>query len=934
MKKLYFLIICVLSIAFRLDAQVVTSDPSPLQEDSENVVIYFHADQGNKGLIGQPASAEIYAHTGVTVIGNDGKAADWQYVQAEWNQNLPKCKLKYVAENLWKLEIGNIRSYYGVPANVKITKLDFVFRNANGSAEGKTESKGDIFVDVLDKGFQIALSASQPQGVVNGATGAVTFTLTSTIPASLAITVNDIELKTASNATTLTATYTFPAVGDYIVTASASNGPNGEIKYETLSYCYAANSKPADTSTPPTMGATRNSDGSITFCLAAPKKSSAMVVGSWDGYRYTNSQVMNYIDAQIDGATFRYFTLTLPREVVKTDLPITYFYLIDGSIQVGDPYARLVLDPYNDKYISPEVFPNLPEYPANKLSGVPLAYFSDNMDAYSWKTTSFKAPDKTDLIIYELLFRDFTGTEGKADGNGTVRGAIEKIPYLKSLGINAVELLPINEFNGNISWGYNPNFYFAVDKAYGTPQDYKEFIDKCHAEGIAVILDVVFNQSDGLHPWYMMYNPGENPFYNLEAPHAYSVLNDWNQDYPLVDQQWKDMLQYWLKEYKVDGFRFDLVKGLGNNDSYANPGDAATNAYNVSRINRMKRLHAYMSEVNPDAYFINENLAGAAEENKMAEDGELNWANVNNAGCQFAMGYSTDSNLNRMWAKDDSRTLGSTVSYLESHDEQRLAYKQNQWAITGVKGNAEASCQRLGSAAAQMILVPGSHMIWQFSEMGNAENTKNSNGGNNTDPKVVNWALLNEPNHMGLFESYQSLIHLRLNNPELFLSEQSMDFAIACDVSNWANGRTIIARNGDKELYCAINPNTTGSLTVKFPTFLKADNAAYSIYSQSYGCEGSFSATDATITVPANCYVVVASNNVTEVEEISLDNTQYRVIAGNGTISVFNAESPVEIYDLSGRLILKENASSFTISVPAGLYIIRSGAHSDKYMVK
>ncbi len=69
----------------------------------------------------------------------------------------------------------------------------------------------------------------------------------------------------------------------------------------------------------------------------------------------------------------------------------------------------------------------------------------------------------------------------------------------------------------------------------------------------------------------------------------------------------------------------------------------------------------------------------------MAEDGELNWANINNAGCQFAMGYSSESNLNRMWAIQDKRTAGSTVSYLESHDEQRLAYKQQQYGVTGVK---------------------------------------------------------------------------------------------------------------------------------------------------------------------------------------------------------------------------------------------------------
>lgn len=439
MKKLFTLITGLLLFTIlSTNAQIVTSTPSPLQEDSENVVIYFHADQGNKGLIDQPASSAIYAHTGVTVIGTDGKVADWQHVVADWNTNLPKCKLEYVSPNLWKLNIGNIRSYYGVPATEKITKLDFVFRSADGKKEGKTESWGDIFIDVADKGFQIALSASQPEGIVNGSTGAVTFTMTSTLPASLAITVNDTELKTASGATTLSASYTFPAEGDYIVTASASTGPGGEIKYQTLSYCYAKNSTQATTSTVPPMGATRNADGSMTFCIAAPQKSSAMVVGSWNGYKYSNSQVMSYIDAKQDGSTFRYFTITLPQEVVKKNLPLTYFYLIDASAKVGDPYARLVLDPWNDKYISPEVFQNLPEYPADKLSGVPVAYFKDGMDAYTWKNTNFNPPAKTDLIIYELLIRDFTGTEGKADANGTVRGAIDKIPYLKSLGINAV----------------------------------------------------------------------------------------------------------------------------------------------------------------------------------------------------------------------------------------------------------------------------------------------------------------------------------------------------------------------------------------------------------------------------------------------------------------------------------------------------------------
>lgn len=934
MLKIYLLAaVALLAGALGMNAQVVTTEPSPLQEDSQNVVVYFHADQGNMGLKDQPASTALYAHTGVSTIDGNGKVSDWQYVPATWNTNLPKCKLEYVSANLWKLNIGDIRTFYGVPADIRISKLCFVFRNANGTKEGKGTGNTDILVPVSDKGFQIAFTSSATDQVITATTCDVTFTLSSTKEANLSIAVNGTTVKNASSVKTLTAEYTFPGVGDYTVTATADDG--SQTKTETISLCWAGASRPLPSAAAPAMGATRNADGSVTFCIAAPQKQNVMVIGSWNGYKASGTQVMNYIDEVIDGIPFRFFTVTLPENQIPRNTQVMYYYLVDNSIKVGDPYARLTLDPYNDKYISADVYPDLPEYPIDKLSGTPLAVFADNINDYEWQTKSFTAPDKTDLIIYELLVRDFTGTEGKALGDGTIRRAIEKIPYLKSLGVNAIELLPINEFNGNISWGYNPNFYFAIDKAYGTPQDYKEFIDKCHSEGIAVILDMVFNQSDGMHPWYMMYTPGSNPFYNVNAPHAYSVLNDWNQGYPLVERQWKDVVQYWLEEYKVDGFRFDLVKGLGNNDSYANSGESATNAFNQSRVDRMKRIHEYMKEVNPEAYFINENLADAKEENMMAEDGELNWANINNAGCQFAMGYSSESNLNRMWAIQDKRTAGSTVSYLESHDEQRLAYKQQQYGVTGVKGNKTASCQRLGAAAAQMILVPGSHMIWQFSEMGNSQNTKNANGSNNTDPKIVNWTLLDNPENKGLFESYQQLISLRLGNNDLFPSSASgIDFSIQCNISNWTNGRLITARNDNKELYCAINPNTSGTLDISVP-FRTADNSAYEIYSQSHGCEASFNATTGKITVPANCYVVVASKTVSEVKEITPDSGYEAYVTGlAGKIIVTGATSPVRVYDINARLIAESEKTDFSVSAPSGIYIVKTGTKAVKVFVK
>lgn len=925
MRKTYLLLMmCLLGLAAGLRAQV-TTEPTPLQEDSQNVVIYFHADEGNKGLMGCPPTTAIYAHTGVQVVDGDGHTTDWKYAPS-WESNNEKFQLQYVSENLWMLNIGDIRTFYGVAEDETVTKLCFVFRNADGSKEGKGEGNTDIFVDVLDSGFQLAFRQSRLSAIVDETTPEVKFTATTTVEADIKITINGTAIAEASNVTKLVASYQFTAVGNYEVKAIATSG--SKTLERSIPIVYARPSEAAADQSLPRMGITKNSDGTYTFCLAAPEKENAMVVGSWNGYVPNNDYVMDYVDVTDQGAVFRYFKITLPSSLTGTEFG--YYYMVDNKKAVGDPYAHLILDPYNDKYISEEVYPDMPAYPLNLVpTNTFVAWYGDKLLDYKWTNTNFRGAAKDNLVIYELLFRDFTGTEGMARGNGTVRQAIEKLPYLKDLGINAIEVLPINEFNGNNSWGYNPNFYFAIDKAYGTPQDYKEFIDKCHEMGIAVIIDVVFNQSDGNHPWYQLYPIASNPFYNRQAPHAYSVLNDWNQGYPLVQKQWEDMLQFWLSEYKVDGFRFDLVKGLGNNDSYANPNDSGTNAYNASRVARMKALHNAMRVVNPDAYFINENLAGAQEENEMAADGELNWANVNEGGCQFAMGYTSGSNLARMWAPKDGRTAGSTVAYLESHDEQRLAYKQDQWGVAGVKGNHKVSMQRCGSAAAQMILVPGSHMIWQFSEMGNAQSTKDNNGGNNTSPKIVNWNLLNDPDNAGLVANYREMIRIRLANPELFAEGSDYELAF----SSWKQ-RTAYTSVGNKELCLVVNPSVSDAVTVENVKFKKNSNSAYHIASCSFDSEPTFDAAAKTITVPANCYAVITTTDITGIDDVVFEATEStRIFGTQGGIRVVNNDGGVEIYSLDGVRVATAEGDA-TVSVAPGTYVVRAGGSTAKVIVK
>lgn len=910
------LLVTLLTLLFTLGLHAqVTSDPTPLQEDSKGVVIFFHADEGNKGLAGQPASAQIYAHTGVITSKSNG-GSDWKYAPT-WGENTPKYKLEYVSENLWRLYIGDIRKYYGVTdPEETIKQLTFVFRNADCSKEGKAEGNKDIFLNVYQSGLQVSLESSLSGKLISPSNTHVTFTMGATEDAELTITVNGEKIASAASAKELKAEYNFTNYGSYTVRAEARNSV-GLTASETLELGYLAPSAQGNyPGGSPVMGTKRNADGTVTFCLAAPQKSSVFLVGSWNDYAISSDQVMKYQD--VNG--FRYFWTTVSG--LAADKMYPYYYVVDYDINVGDPYAKLVLDPWNDKYIPASVYPGLPAFPVGKVPEVSLAVYQENINDFDWKYADFKPAANQDLMIYELLFRDFTGTEGKADGNGTVRQACGHLDYLQGLGVNAIELLPINEFNGNISWGYNPNFYFAPDKAYGTPEDYKTFIDACHSRGMAVILDVVFNQTDWQHPWYQMYEVGKNPFYNASAPHAYSVLNDWNQGYPLVQTQFKDMLRYWLEEYKVDGFRFDLVKGLGDNDSYANSGDAATNAYNASRVKRMHELQLAAKEVNPNVIIINENLAGEKEENEMAAYGQLNWSNWNNGGCQYAMGYQSESSLSGMYAPFASRTWGSTVSYLESHDEQRLAYKQSQWGVYAVKNDPAVAMRRLGSAAAQMIMAPGAHMIWQFSELGDGQNAKDDNGGNNTDPKIVVWNYLNDANRMGLRNSYKELLWLRRNNSDLFA--ESATFSSTCGENDWTNGRSLISRSGDKELFTLINPNLSGDLTFNV-NFAKKDNSAYEIFSKSYESQPSFSATAGTVTVPAGGYVVVGSKNIVSVEGISASDASLSVWGEEGVLKFTGAVAPVYVFTTDGRQAAVSAQSDDVLSLAGSIYIVGSG---------
>lgn len=928
MRKIFLMMLAVVAIAvLRPAAQIVTSSPLILQQSSSDIVLTFHSDSPlcNQVFANAPQSEEIYAHIGL-ITSKSTSGSDWKYTIFPWpssgnaqEANTDKNHLKYISPNTYTLSIGTIAGYFGITdPSETVKQIALVFRTADGRKECKTATGGDIYVDVMPEGFQMQFNCSSPKRVISQPT-AMTFTVNTTSAGKLEILMNGTPVASAANASTLSKEINFTEKGEYSIEARATQGD--VTRSESFDIAFPGQSQaetyPGGT---PRMGAVKNTDGTVTFCLAAPGKTSVMLVPSWDDYKFLGKNMMKYQDYQGN----RYFWITVDGLADNEWYP--YYFVVDDTYKVADPYAHLILDCYNDRYLSKTIWPDRPQYPYEKFSDVMLGVYRGDIDEYEF--SDFTIPDHDNLVIYELLFRDFTGNEGVASANGTVRKAIEKIPYLKDLGVNAVELMPIMEFNGNNSWGYNTNFYLAPDKAYGSPTDYKDFIEECHKAGIAVILDIVFNQSDGLHPWYQMYDINANPFYNKVAPHDYSVLNDWNQGNALVQQQWTDALVYWLEKYNVDGFRFDLVKGLGDNDSYS----SGTEAYNASRVNRMKRLHGVIKSVKPDGIHINEDLAGSKEEIELGEDGQLQWANINDASCQYAMGWDNGAmGMNQFFSRNQgNRPWGSTVSYAESHDEQRMGYKVDTWGVTPqVKGDKAVTMKRLASVGVQMLLTPGPKMIWQFGELGNQQNTKNKDNGNNTDPKIVHWKYLEDADRLHVLRAYTRMNLLRASNPELFARDAT--FEAKGLTSRFDKQRTMRLATADKEIIAFINPSYSASMDITVtPSVMNTSNAKLIYATPGFTPAVKAAGAELSVTVPANSFAVFATDKVSGIgNNIIADGNgnDCTVIGGTGEIIVTGDYDNIAVYNIAGRL-------QPSLHVPAGLYIVIVDGQATKVAVR
>ena len=728
MKKFYFLL-----VLFGLFANgQITTTPNPVIAANPATITF---DKTGTGLAAY--TGIIYAYIGVTVNG-----VRFQNIKGSPVFTSPlHPQMTQVTASTYSLSITpDLFTYFGVPTNSSITEICIVFRSADAASQTI-----DYFVPV----------------------GAFQYNLTSPVLNSSSIIASGTNVLVTATNTNGAANYNLLANGVSIDTQTTSNysftdnnvtvNKNYELRITqtttTFSAKFAVIINPGSLSEALQAGLV---DGinynatdptKATLVLNAPTKSFIYVAGSFNNWQPNATYAMKRDTAS--GATRYWLELTglTPGQIYAYQYWVCdVVNLPAGSpaiVKTADPFSKLVLSPFDDpEIITLGVFPNLPAYatiaPGQEREVTVLQTGSNSLFNYTWSTatTNFVKPKKKDLTIYEVLVRDF-------DSNRSYQDLINKIDYFKNLKINAIQLMPVMEFEGNLSWGYNTVYHMALDKRYGPPAKLKQFIDLCHQNGIAVILDVALNHVFGRSPLERMWmldpdNDGwantntagerttsENPYINLTPKHAYNVgsdINHFRESGPggnLANTYTIETIKTWIQDYKIDGFRWDLTKGFTQNCTASDEG--CTNGYQADRVAKLKYYADKQWEIDPNFFVIFEHLGtggSATEETEWANylrsgdtKGIMQWRKMTDPYADLLKGNFAD--LTGVADVITNRFIG----YAESHDEERVTYKAFVEAGQ-TQGNITKIHQRLPALGALHLLVPGPKMIWHFGELG------------------------------------------------------------------------------------------------------------------------------------------------------------------------------------------------------------------------
>ena len=759
---------------------LISTDPAFVTEAmTEDITVILNV----AGTAAEGFKGDLYAHTGV-LTDKSTSNGDWKYVLSDWGENIAECKLVNKGDNIWHYTIkGGVHAWYGVPETETVTHIAFVFRSADCSIEVK-DNGADIFVELAKEGLSVKF-LSPAHGAILQVGQEYKVQVQQQAATNVKLYKNDVAVAETGGAT-LSYTYKPTEAEDVVFKAVATDGK--ESVEESIKVAVLGETETATRPSGIKNGVTVNGN-EATFVLYAPGKQSVVLLGDFNDYAPTNKYMMKK-----DG---NYFWTTVSG--LEEGVEYGYQYLVDGTTKIGDPYATKILDPWNDKWIDASVYPNLKAYPAEYTSDI-VSVFELNPVEFTWTATSYERPAENSLAIYELLVRDFTE-------EGSINAVTAKLDYLETLGVNAIELMPIQEFDGNDSWGYNPCFFFAADKAYGTEEAYKTFIDECHKRDIAVIIDVVFNHATGQHPYAKMWWDGganktasNNPFFNVDAPHNWSVFHDFNHTYSETVAYIDDVLEYWMEEYNVDGFRFDLTKGF-----VQNPGNYDASGYSAQRIGILKHYAQTIRAVDEDAYIIFEHFCDQSEETELYNSvGALCWNNNQRGGYkESVLGFTGGGKSNFSDFKK------GRINNIETHDEERIAYDAIKYAQTWAKP-WDVLTKRLQAVYAFHFLTPYPKMMWQFGELGYDVSIE-ENG--RTGRKPVRWNYLEDASRKALYDAMSKIVSWRTDNEEYYGQDNVTVHTWNVNDSHMS-GKTLVM---DRVIVVANFTNAQASTTVNVP---------------------------------------------------------------------------------------------------------------------
>jgi glycosidase len=751
----------VLSILFSLalivpamlSSQIVTTVPALPTADAP-VTVFFNAT----GTPLEGYTGDVYAHTGVTV-----GDSTWKHVIADWNVNIPKAVLENLGNNLHKLEISpSIREFYEAGAEENITEMDFVFR----SADGNTQTTPDIFIEVFEVGLNVTIITPDINPYFVDPNEQIQVEAEATFAQSISLYVDDVLISTESgNVISGNITASSEIDTKHWIKVVAGDGVSQVM--DSIYYYVRGSVSVEELPAGLQDGINYIDNNTVSLVLLAPHKTSVYVFGDFSDWQVSPELQMKRTNQNPNDSDNRYWVTI---SGLTSGEEYGFQYLIDEELVVADPYSEKVLDPWNDPGITSETYPNLKPYPVGKTDDI-VSVFQINEPEYDWQVENFEPPAKEDLIVYELLIRDFVASHN-------YQTLIDTIAYFKRLGINAIELMPVNEFEGNESWGYNPSFFFAPDKYYGTKNKLKEFIDVCHQNEIAVILDVVYNHAFGSCPLTKMYfDPdagtygqptAENPWLNQTPRHPFNVGYDFNHESLDTKYFIKRATRHWVEEYRIDGYRFDLSKGFTQFNSGGDVG--LWGHYDPSRINIIEDYADAIWEIDPDVYIILEHFSDDDEEQVLTNYGMMTWGNNNYNYNEATMGWNSNSNFNRISYISHGFQYPRSVGYMESHDEERLMAKNINYGKTSEWYNIKdttIALQRQELAGAFFFTVPGPKMIWQFGELGYDYHINYpgpiGETENRVDNKPIRWDYYGDYRRKFLFNVYASLIDLKKN---------------------------------------------------------------------------------------------------------------------------------------------------------------------------